>query len=145
MSIESQAAELLATIREMDDYRTSSGYYIGRAVAGLLDLLGDRKAVTEMVLSELKVKLNSSQVSKYAAYGKLPDDPATRKLSLTRAYELARQQTDGWQEDALRAADPTDPYTWSAFDADWLGKVPPEEVPMCVCPDCGKLHRKGEQ
>lgn len=145
MSREHEIADLLSTIRDMDDYRTASGYYLGRAVSELLALLGDRKAVAEIVMSELKVKLNPSQISKYCAWGSLPDSPAAKKLSLTRGYEVGRKSLTGWEGAALRASDPTDPYTWSAFDADILGKLPPEEKPLCVCPTCGRLHTRQEE
>jgi hypothetical protein len=61
-------------------------------------------------------------------------------------YALRDKQPLGWEQKALDAADPTTAYTWAAFDADVLGKLPPEEVgEKCCCPACGKLHNKATQ
>jgi hypothetical protein len=141
-----QAAALLAQIREYEDYRTSATYYIGQAVCGLLDLGLTRKEVIQQVQEELQVKLDSPRITNYLAYRSLPDCPATRKLTLSRVYALRDKQPLGWEQKALDAADPTTAYTWAAFDADVLGKLPPEEKPWRPCPvdsrPCGRIAKE---
>lgn len=127
-----EAIEQIATYAA---YKEASDYYIAVGAAALSDAGCTSAEVMQTVAEHYEGRTpltTPAQVTKYVAWGHMPDEPHIKALGVTRAYSL--RTVDGWEADAKRAADPTDSYTWQAFDADHLGKVPASEKAYGICP-----------
>lgn len=149
------AEELEEAERElvtMDGYRTAGGYYFGRACAQLAAVLPEDTTLVAHITDKLKRKVKGPQVTKYSGWGSLPDTGWVKALGVTRGYAVSRVVAGADDRDvsleraeqlATRAIDPTDPYDWTVFDSEFLGKQPEDEKEKCVC-QCGHVHvRKG--
>ena len=139
---EEQRAVLLGEIEKLLEAKESCAYFLAVRINALRESGMSADDINDS-LNELvgrQVFKQRGQVTKYAVWGRMPDTDGVQQLGITRAYAL--REKHGWLEDAQRAADPTDSYTWCAFDAEWLGKLPPEEREWCQCPVCDHRHPK---
>ena len=111
---------------------------------------GSGKAAIDLITEQrpelgARLNLSPSNVSRYITWATVPQEwGAPLGVALGCAAGRALKEHDEATVRAAAEAVVCGELRIEDFEADLLGRVPLEEKPKCVCPDCGALHNKKE-